>query len=38
MICTHDCFHCLFPDCVCDDETPAEIDAAERRDAEIQAA
>ena len=38
MICTRDCFNCLFPDCINDEETTAEIEAAERRDAEIQAA
>lgn len=34
MTCTRDCFNCPYPDCIMDDETPAEIGAAERRDRE----
>lgn len=37
MICARDCFNCPFPDCVCDEETQADIDAAERRDEQIMA-
>ena len=37
MICNRDCFNCPFPDCVCDDESQDDIDAAERRDLQIQA-
>ena len=36
MTCNHDCFHCPHPDCICDEETPAEIGAAELRDKEAQ--
>ena len=35
-MCNHDCFHCPHPDCICDEETPAEIGAAELRDKEAQ--
>lgn len=35
MICDRDCFHCLFPDCICDEENQEDIDAAERRDEQI---
>ena len=33
MGCDRDCFHCEFPDCVMDDETENEVEAAEKRDA-----
>lgn len=37
MVCNRDCFHCPHPDCICDEETQDDIDAAERRDEAIQA-
>ena len=37
MTCNRDCFNCPYPDCICDEETPDDIDAAERRDEAIQA-
>ena len=37
MVCNRDCFNCPHPDCICDEETQADIDAAERRDQAIQA-
>lgn len=32
MVCNRDCFHCPHPDCICDEETQDDIDAAELRD------
>lgn len=37
MVCDRDCFNCQHPDCICDEETQDDIDAAERRDEAIQA-
>lgn len=36
MVCNRDCFNCPYPDCICDEETQEDIDAAERRDETIQ--
>lgn len=33
MTCNHDCFRCPYEDCICEDESPEEAAAAERRDA-----
>ena len=35
MVCNRDCFNCPHLDCICDDETQEDIDAAERRDEQI---
>lgn len=36
MTCNRDCFNCPYPDCICDEESQDDIDAAERRDEAIQ--